>query len=99
MPDSASTQKTTMPAARTRAGLETAADGRESVSPEGSIVRSAPVYSRPRAALAIAAASVLMTLNTAAWTARTDYAELGAHRRLWSDLADAVTAYLGHRVP
>ena len=40
-----------------------------------------------------------MAFNTAAWTARTDYSDLAAHRRLWSDLADAIGAYLDHRFP
>jgi hypothetical protein len=63
------------------------------------MVKSAPVYSRVRAALAVVVVVVLMILNTAAWTAATDYSELGAHRRLWSDLADAVNAWLEHRFP
>jgi hypothetical protein len=63
------------------------------------MARSAPVYSRLRAALAIGVTYALMVGNTAAWTARTDYSELAAHRRLWSDLAGAINSCLDHRFP
>ena len=48
--------------------------------------------------VAVAAAAV-MVLNTAAWTASTDYADMGGYRRLWSDLALAVNAFLDARHP
>jgi hypothetical protein len=47
----------------------------------------------------MAATALVMIGNTAAWTARTDYADLAAHRRLWSDLTDAVNATLDRRFP
>jgi hypothetical protein len=45
------------------------------------------------------AASALLLWNTAALTADTNYAHLGAFRRLWSDLASAINGYLEHQVP
>jgi hypothetical protein len=51
------------------------------------------------AAVVSLAGGVLMAWNTARWTAHTDYADLAAHRRLWSDLADSTNAYLDHRFP
>jgi hypothetical protein len=45
------------------------------------------------------AASCLLLWNTAALKADTDYADLGAFRRLWSDLAFAINGYLETQAP
>lgn len=44
-------------------------------------------------------ACALIAANTAALRRDTDYAELGAYRRLWSDLARGVTTYLDREYP
>jgi hypothetical protein len=88
MLDSVSAQNSAIPAERT--------SGRD-------MVERAAYSARPRArlpaALVVVASGALLAWNTARWTAQTDYADLLAHRRLWSDLADAVNVYLQHRFP
>ncbi len=44
-------------------------------------------------------ACTLILANTAALRSDTDYEELGAFRRLWSDLARGVTTYLDREYP
>lgn len=45
------------------------------------------------------AACALLAYNTAVWRADTDFSEMGALRRLWSDQALAITAFLDARYP
>ena len=44
-------------------------------------------------------ACALIVVNTAALRSDTDFEELGAYRRLWSDLARGVTTYLDREYP